>query len=131
MKKGNLCFLTFFTAILLGSVSAFATPTSDDLKRIEQQLKEDRAAHLESQRQSDKLADEIRVVQKQMVRSARAVQEKENTLLRLEKELEKLRVEEEDLTEKLNKSKAQTVRLVTALQYSSTLSANVDLPWSI
>lgn len=116
MKKGNLCFLTFFTAILLGSVSAFATPTSDDLKRIEQQLKEERAAHLESQRQSDKLADEIRVVQKQMVRSAQAVQEKEDTLSQLEVRLEELRKEEETLSKKLMQSKAQTVHLVTALQ---------------
>lgn len=116
MKKGNLCFLIFFTATLLGNVSVFATPTSDDLKRIERQLQEERAAHLESQRQSDKLANEIRAVQKQMVRSAQAVQEKEDTLSQLEVRLEELRKEEETLSQKLMQSKAQTVHLVTALQ---------------
>lgn len=116
MKKGNLCFLTFFAATLLGNVPAFATPTSDDLKRIERQLQEERAAHLESQRQSDKLANEIRAVQKQMVRSAQAVQEKEDTLSQLETRLEELRKEEETLSQKLMQSKAQTVHLVTALQ---------------
>ena len=116
MKK-SLFFLGMLGVLLcFGEKPALADPTHEDLKRIEQQLLEERQTQLESQRQSDKLADEIRSVQKQMVRSARAVQEKENTLLRLEKELEKLRVEEESLTEKLNKSKAQTVRLVTALQ---------------
>ncbi|MBQ8250589.1 MAG: peptidoglycan DD-metalloendopeptidase family protein [Alphaproteobacteria bacterium] len=116
MKKGNLFILTVFATALLMSVPVCATPTSDDLKRIERQLQEEREAHLESQRQSDKLSNEIRAVQKQMVRSAQAVQEKEDTLLRLESRLEELRKEEETLSQKLMQSKAQTVHLVTALQ---------------
>ncbi len=116
MKKKNLCVLAFFMAGVLTSAVASANPTSDDLKRIEQQLQEQRAMHLESQRQSDKLAGEIQAVQKQMVRSAQAVQEKENALLELENKLEELRKQEETLSQKLIKSRTQTVHLVTALQ---------------
>ncbi len=116
MKKGNLWLLIFFVIALTGTGTVFATPTSDDLKRIEKQLQEERAVHLESQRQSDKLANEIRSVQKQMVRSAQAIQEKEDTLSQLETRLDELRKEEETLSQKLMQSKAQTVHLVTALQ---------------
>lgn len=116
MKKKNLCFLAFFMSTLFVPNIVLANPTSDDLRRIEQELQEERAAHRESQRQSDKLANEIRAVQKQMVRSAQAVQEKENTLSQLENRLGELRKEEEALSKKLMQSKAQTVHLVTALQ---------------
>ena len=116
MKKGNLWLLIFFVIALTGTGTVFATPTSDDLKRIEKQLQEERTVHLESQRQSDKLANEIRSVQKQMVRSAQAIQEKEDTLSQLETRLDELRKEEETLSQKLMQSKAQTVHLVTALQ---------------
>lgn len=116
MKKKDLSVLALFMALVLIGTMASANPTSDDLKRIEQQLQEERAMHLETQRQSDKLANEIQAVQKQMVRSAQAVQEKENALIELENKLENLRKEEDALSQKLIKSKAQTVHLVTALQ---------------
>lgn len=116
MKKNLFFWGIMSLSFLLISKPLMAEPTHEDLKRIERQLLEERQTQLESQRQSDKLADEIRSVQKQMVRSARAVQEKENTLLRLEEELEKLRLDEAELTKKLEKSRAQTVHLATALQ---------------
>ncbi len=116
MKKNTLCFVSLILFALVATPVLANQPTHDDLKRIEQQLLQERQAHLESQRQSDKLADEIRSVQKQMVRSAQAVQEKEDMILKLEERLETLRLEEAALSEKLAKSKGQTVRLVTALQ---------------
>ena len=106
------------SCVFLSTVStvAFSEPTRDDLIKIERELQAERKVQLESQRKSDKLADEIRSVQRQMVRSAKAVQEKEDHLLHLDKKLEELREEENALSEKLSKSKARTVHLVTALQ---------------
>lgn len=116
MKKNNLFFLMSFTCLSFISFSAFSEPTKDDLIKIERELQAERKVQLESQRKSDKLADEIRSVQRQMVRSAKAVQEKEDHLLHLDRKLEELREEEASLLEKLSKSKARTVHLVTALQ---------------
>ena len=97
MKKNNLCFFIFALLSAIATSSMANQPTHDDLKRIEQQLMQERQAHLESQRQSDKLADEIRSVQKQMVRSAQAVQEKEDMIIKLEERLETLKQEEATL----------------------------------
>ena len=116
MKKNNLFFLVGYICFAFISSSALSEPTRDDLMKIEQQLQAERKVQLESQRKSDKLADEIRSVQRQMVRSAKAVQEKEDHLLHLDRKLEELREEEAALLEKLSKSKARTVHLVTALQ---------------
>ncbi len=116
MKKNNLFFLMSFVCLSFLSFSAFSEPTKDDLIKIERELQAERKVQLESQRKSDKLADEIRSVQRQMVRSAKAVQEKEDHLLHLDRKLEELRTEEASLLEKLSKSKARTVHLVTALQ---------------
>ncbi len=116
MKKNKLFFLMGCAVLMFFSVSVFSEPTRDDLMKIERQLQAERKVQLESQRKSDKLADEIRSVQRQMVRSAKAVQEKEDHLLHLDRKLEELREEEASLLEKLSKSKARTVHLVTALQ---------------
>ena len=116
MKKNNLFFLMGCVCLSLFSFSAFSEPTKDDLIKIERELQAERKVQLESQRKSDKLADEIRSVQRQMVRSAKSVQEKEDHLLHLDRKLEELRGEEAALLEKLSKSKARTVHLVTALQ---------------
>lgn len=116
MKKNNLFFLMGFTVFSVFTQPAFSEPTRDDLIKIERELQAERKVQIESQRKSDKLADEIRSVQRQMVRSAKAVQEKEDHLLHLDRKLEDLREEEAALLEKLSTSKARTVHLVTALQ---------------
>ena len=116
MKQNKQSFLLGVASFLLFAQSAFANPTHDDLKRIENELQQERKVQIETRRKADILADEIRSVQRQMVRSAQAVQEKEDLLLRLEEKLEFLREDEQRLMEKLSASKARTVHLVTALQ---------------
>lgn len=101
---------------LLMTGTLYAQPTSDDLKRIEAQLQQERQTQLESKRQASKLANEIKNVQRQMVRSAKAVQEKEEMLEQLEKKLNVMQKEERELSGRLAQTDAQTVQLVTALQ---------------
>ena len=56
-----LCVMAF-----VGSVQS--APTKDDLKRIEDQLQKERKTQQEAKKKSTELANEIKKVQKQMVR---------------------------------------------------------------
>lgn len=102
--------------ILLSGTNVQAQPTQDDLKRIEDQLQQERETQLESKRQASKLANEIKAVQQQMVRSAKAVQEKEDMLYQLQSKMDEMQTEERQLSGRLALTDAQTVQLVTALQ---------------
>lgn len=113
----RLLFRVVFCGLILcaGAVSA-ASPTQDDLRRIENQLREERRTQKEAERKSNELATEIKNVQKQMVRSAKAVQEKEDLLEKLQTQLNDLKKQEEDLKQNLALSDKQMVEVVTALQ---------------
>ncbi len=93
-----------------------ADPTQDDLRRIEAQLRQERQMQKEAKRKSSELAGEIRDVQKQMVRSAKAVREKESLLEKLHQQLVELEQREKELKESLSLSDKQMVGVVTALQ---------------
>lgn len=95
---------------------AYAAPTQDDLRRIEEQLRKERKTQQEAERKSSELAGEIKNVQKQMVRSAKAVQEKEDLLAKLQTQLEDLQKQETELKTNLALSDKQMVEVVTALQ---------------
>lgn len=108
-------FLWFFVSLFVSAI-VHAQPTIDDLKRIEIQLRKERQSQLESKRQASKLAGEIKTVQKQVIRSAKAVQEKEEILDQLQKKLKEMQQEEKDLSGRLVLTDAQIVCFVTALQ---------------
>ncbi len=93
-----------------------ADPTQADLRRIEAQLRQERQTQKEAKRKSSELAGEIKNVQKQMVRSAKAVREKENLLEKLRTQLTELEGREKELKESLALSDKQMVGVVTALQ---------------
>lgn len=101
---------------LLSGTAVQAQPTQDDLKRIEEQLQQERQTQQESKRQAAKLASEVKAVQQQMVKSAKAVQEKEDMLYQLQAKMEEMQKEERKLSGRLALTDSQTVQLVTALQ---------------
>lgn len=105
-----LCF------ICLGVGVVQATPTQDDLRRIEEQLRKERKTQQDAERKSSKLAGEIKNVQRQMVRSAKAVQEKEDLLEKLQTRLKNLKQKEEDINKQLSLTDKQMAGVVTALQ---------------
>ncbi len=96
--------------------TVYADPTQADLRRIEAQLRQERQTQQEAKRKSSELAGEIKNVQKQMVRSAKAVREKESLLEKLRAQLVELEQREKELKDNLALSDKQMVGLVTALQ---------------
>lgn len=111
MFKYLLPAVVFFIAF-----GAAAEPTQDDLRRIEAELRQERQTQREAEQKSAEIADEIKTVQKQMVRSAKAVREKEDLLNDLKKKLDDLKEKETELTKKLDLTDQQMTELVTGLQ---------------
>ncbi|MGN1063736.1 MAG: hypothetical protein ACI4QM_05395, partial [Alphaproteobacteria bacterium] len=89
MLKSVLAFL-----VLLSVGVATAAPTTADLKRIEQQLQQERKAGLEARKKASELTHEMKTVQQQIMGSAKTVQEKEATLTSLEEQLDTLNIRE-------------------------------------
>lgn len=117
MQKGyRLIFCIVCFVCFMGEACFSMAQTTDDLKRIEKQLQEERKTQAETERKSSRLADEIKNVQKQMVKSAIAVHEKEAQLEELESKQQALAEEQALLEEKLAHSKAQIVQMATAMQ---------------
>ncbi len=108
--------LLIFSLLFLSISAARAEPTQDDLHRIEAELRQERQTQKEAEKKSAEIADEIKTVQKQMVRSAKAVREKEDLLNDLNKKLTDLKKKEEDLNKKLALSDKQLVDVSTGLQ---------------
>lgn len=113
IKKG---FIFSLCLILLSGQGVYAVPSESDLKRIEKQIEKEEQTQKEAKQKAIELSTEIRTVQRQMVQSAKTIQEKEELLSNLEIRLEKLKKEEKDLTEKLNLTDKQMVQVVTGLQ---------------
>ena len=93
-----------------------AAPTQADLRRIEQQIQAERASQKENQRKAVELSGEVRTVQNQMVKLARSIQEKEETLSALEKKQEQSQARQAELEKRLAMSDQQLVRVVTGMQ---------------
>ncbi len=113
--------MRFVSILMIGIILSctgvvYAAPTQEDLRRIEAQLLKERQTQKEAKRKSSELAGEIKNVQKQMVRSAKAVQEKEDLLARLQAKLTELKKQETQLKTDLALSDKQMVDVVTALQ---------------
>jgi len=100
--------------LLTGTVTA--APTTADLKRIEQQLKTERQAGLEAQKKASELSNEMKAVQRQIIGSAKNVQEKEETLSTLEEKLNALNKREKELSAKISLTDAQMAEVVMGLQ---------------
>ncbi|MBR4931583.1 MAG: peptidoglycan DD-metalloendopeptidase family protein [Alphaproteobacteria bacterium] len=112
---------------LLLSGVVFATPTQDDLRKIEAQLKKERQTQQEAKKKSTEIANEIKKVQKQMVRSAKAVQEKEDLLNELQRKLNNLQEKEDDLNKNLALTDKQLVKVASGLQTLALRPAEVVL----
>lgn len=105
-----LCFL--FTG--MGAVQA--APTASDLKKIQQQLKEEQQTHENMRRKAKDVAQEISSVQKQMVKAASDVQEFEETLSRLEKNLAELEAQQKQVQERFEMREGQLAQIMAGLQ---------------
>ena len=95
---------------------AVANPTTADLKRIEQQLRQERKTGLEAQKKASELSQEMKAVQQQIIGSAKNVQKQEATLSTLEEKLSALAQRKKELSAKITLTDTQLVQVTTGLQ---------------
>lgn len=105
-----------FSFLLLGTSVAFATPTADDLKRIEIQLQQERQTGKEAGQKANALSSEMKAVQRQIIGSVKTVQEKEQTLSTLEDKLDTLNARQKELEKKLSLNDAQLGKIMQGMQ---------------
>ena len=110
----KLLTVSFLVLISWGAFAA--TPTAQDLKQVESQLKKERQTERESQLKASQLEREVREVQKQLVSSARQIQSQEGKLSLLEQKTKELTLQERELQEKLKLSNKQLFRIMKGLQ---------------
>jgi len=96
--------------------TALAEPTQADLRQIERQIQEERAALETSGRRANELSGEVKNVQQQMVQLARVVQQKEDDLTRLENRQKQIIARQKELEKQLALTDRQMVQVVTGLQ---------------
>ena len=96
--------------------TAVANPTTADLRRIEQQLKQERKTGLEAQKKASELSQEMKAVQRQIIGSVQNVQKQEATLSTLEEKLADLAKKEKELSAKITLTDSQMAQVATGLQ---------------
>ena len=106
-----------FLICLFSSVSVWATPpTQADLRHIENQIRQEQRAGEISGRKAAELSGEVKSVQKQMIRLAKSVQEKEDDLTRLENRFQQMTDRQKELEARLALTDKQIVQVVTGFQ---------------
>lgn len=105
-----------FCVLLLTAGAAFATPTAEDLRRIERQLKEERQAGLEARKKAAALTNEMKSVRRQILTSAKTVQEREESLSKLENQLADLNKRQKELEKNISLTDAQLGQVMMGLQ---------------
>ena len=84
-------FATFLAfGLILFAQSALCAPSAADLEEIQAQLEEERKAQTHMHEKAQNVAAEVSSVRKQMVKAANLVQNNEETLTALEKNLKEL-----------------------------------------
>lgn len=103
--------------ILLGSCTVLsATPTANDLAKIEAQIKQAKEQQEENQRKSKAMDKEVKNVQKEMVDLANKVRKHENQLSLLEQKKKELEKQQAELEARLSLSSKQMAKLMQAMQ---------------
>jgi septal ring factor EnvC (AmiA/AmiB activator) len=102
-------------ATALAPVSAEA-PDKKQLEEIEREVREGRAREAELANKAAALAKEVEALRDQTVKSARAVQERETQLTRIETELNGLKAREAERNAALAKGRTQLAQTLAALE---------------
>ena len=107
-------FLTASFGICFGSLAQ--QPTRNDLKKLEERIKQQEQTQAETKQKADELSNELKAVQQQIVQSAKKVQEQEAQLSKLDVQYHDLEQEKEQIRKDLSLTDGQLVQLVTGLQ---------------
>jgi murein hydrolase activator len=108
--------LALALAVLTPAPAPAEAPSNKQLDEIEREVREGRAHEAELAGKAAALAKEMAQLRDQMVKSARAVQDREGQLTRLEAELKGLRAKETDRNEALLRGRAQLAGTLAALE---------------
>ena len=109
--------LGILAIILLGSCTVLsATPTANDLAKIEAQIKQAKEQQEENQRKSKAMDKEVKNVQKEMVDLANKVRKHEDQLSLLEQKKKELEKQQAELEARLSLSSKQMAKLMQAMQ---------------
>ena len=111
MKK-----LLLGVSILLMGFSVMAEPTPNDLRQLEDQLRQERLAQKETERKAALLTKEVQSVQGQLVSTAKQIQSHEGRLSLLEQKKIELEARKKYLEQRLNLSNKQLTRIMKGLQ---------------
>ena len=110
-------FATFLAfGLILFAQSALCAPSAADLEEIQAQLEEERKAQTHMHEKAKNVAAEVSSVRKQMVKAANLVQNNEETLTALEKNLKELEEKKVEVENRLAERESQIVVLMFALQ---------------
>ncbi len=104
-----VCLLGLATPVL-------SAPSKAELKKLEQQIAREKQASQINKRKSSEVSQEINQVQRQMISSAKNIQRGEDQLSDLENQLRELNARQKELSQKLNLTDSQMVRVMTGLQ---------------
>ncbi len=112
------CFFFLCLSIFLSwsNITTYAAPSPHDLKKLQDQIKEEQQTHKELKRKAQSIASEVSSVQKKMVKAAQTVQDFEETLTQLEKKRAELEKDEEKIKNHLKERHQQLVQIMSALQ---------------
>lgn len=110
-------FVAFVGLMIIGE-SGWAVPaaTFDDLKAVENQLKQEQQAQKKSQQKVAVLTREVKEVQGDLISTAKKIQRKENELSALEQQKKEYLQKQEILEDKLDLTDKQLYRVMKGLQ---------------
>lgn len=108
--------LALALAVATPAPASAEAPGKKKLDEIEREMRESRAHEAELAGKAAALAKEVAQLRDQMVKSARAVQDRESQLTKLETELKSLNAKEAERNDALLKGRAQLAETLAALE---------------
>ena len=106
----------FAIGLLWMTGTVCAAPSSQELAKIQAQLREEKKAQTELKEKAQNIAQEVSSVKKQMVKAAGQVQDNEETLSKLEVKLKELEENKQLVENRLGARETQIIHLMSALQ---------------
>lgn len=92
------------------------SPTKKDISKLEQRAKQETVAYDSMRKKASAVASEVMRVKKQMIVTAKTIQEQEEALSRLEKNLQSLQKSQQEIKNSLQSRDGQLVTISVALQ---------------
>ncbi len=114
------CAIWLVCSIVTLNIAWAKTVSNDDLRKVEAQVEQQSAEHQKLQKQADFIGQELDKVNKEMIVTARAIQNSEDKLSKMEKQLELLRHDLEETEKSFVKENDNLIRTLSALQNVAT-----------